>query len=196
MGCQLWVQTDICSDSVTAVLYAISCYIGPCYNGTWLQVHRKNIWWVQSSLDKYSHTHTYNIYIYIYTNISIGYLLKYSLIMTRSTFSIHSQKSTHGQLMSATHALKWKDGQGDCPGHHWRRWRKASTSPVMTRAVTLTTFPFRYNLWVQSLMLYHAILDCLRKSWWHTQTVCLWIKLITKYPYLADTNVTQVNQHN
>ena len=27
---------------------------------------------------------------------------------------------------------------------HWRRWKQASTSSVMTRVVTLTTFPFLY----------------------------------------------------
>ena len=31
--------------------------------------------------------------------------------------------------------------QDDCSGRHWRRWRQASTSPVTTRAVTLTTLP-------------------------------------------------------
>ena len=35
-------------------------------------------------------------------------------------------------------------GQNDCPGRHWERWRQAPTSPVTTRAVTLTTFPFMW----------------------------------------------------
>ena len=35
MGCLLWVQTlDSYSASFTAVMYAITCYIGPCYNNT------------------------------------------------------------------------------------------------------------------------------------------------------------------
>ena len=35
MGCNLWFDTDLYSASVNAVLYEISCYIGPRYNGTW-----------------------------------------------------------------------------------------------------------------------------------------------------------------
>ena len=41
MGCVYGVffvdsNSDLYSTSVTAVLYAVLCYIGPCYNGTWL----------------------------------------------------------------------------------------------------------------------------------------------------------------
>ena len=36
MGHLLWIHTDLYFDSVTAVMYAISCYIGSCYNGSWL----------------------------------------------------------------------------------------------------------------------------------------------------------------
>ena len=32
--------------------------------------------------------------------------------------------------------------QDDCSDHHWGRWRQASTSPGMTKAVTLITFHF------------------------------------------------------
>ena len=38
--------------------------------------------------------------------------------------------------------LKWKGCQDDCPGCHWRYWRQASTFPLRTRTVTLTTFLF------------------------------------------------------
>ena len=31
-------NSDLYSTSVTAVLYVISCYIGPCYKGTWLYI--------------------------------------------------------------------------------------------------------------------------------------------------------------
>ena len=39
-------------------------------------------------------------------------------------------------------SLKRKGRQDDSPDIHWRRWRQASTSPVNTKAVNLTTFPF------------------------------------------------------
>ena len=39
-------------------------------------------------------------------------------------------------------SLKRKGRQGDSPDIHWRRWRQASMSPVNTKTVTLTTFPF------------------------------------------------------
>ena len=42
--------------------------------------------------------------------------------------------------------LKRKGRQGDCPGRFWRRWRRASTSTVTTRAVPMTTFPFLWNI--------------------------------------------------
>ena len=44
--------------------------------------------------------------------------------------------------LSKGHALKPKGHHNDCPDRHWRRWRQASTSPVTTKVVTLTTFPF------------------------------------------------------
>ena len=34
MGCYLWFDTDFYSALVNPVLYEISCYIGPRYNGT------------------------------------------------------------------------------------------------------------------------------------------------------------------
>ena len=52
--------------------------------------------------------------------------------------------------------LKQKGHQDDCPAHHWRRWRQASTSPVMTRAVTLTTFPFPCMICQGLFMLLHV----------------------------------------
>ena len=36
MGCNLWFDTGLYSVSVNAVLYEISCYFRPCYNGTLL----------------------------------------------------------------------------------------------------------------------------------------------------------------
>ena len=42
-------------------------------------------------------------------------------------------------------SLKRKGHQDDCTDHHWGCWRQASTSPVMTRAVTLTTFAFLWS---------------------------------------------------
>ena len=42
MGCLLWVHTDLYSASVTAVMYAISCHIGPSYNGTRLYIPNNN----------------------------------------------------------------------------------------------------------------------------------------------------------
>ena len=38
--------------------------------------------------------------------------------------------------------LKWRVHQDDCPGHHWRCWRQASTSPATARAVVLVYFNF------------------------------------------------------
>ena len=38
---------------------------------------------------------------------------------------------------------KRKGRQGDSPGRHWGRWSLPSTSPVTSRAVTLTTFPVK-----------------------------------------------------
>ena len=32
MGCLLWIHTDLYSASLTAVMYAVSCYIGPSYH--------------------------------------------------------------------------------------------------------------------------------------------------------------------
>ena len=49
-------------------------------------------------------------------------------------------------------ALKRKGRQGDSPDIHWRRWRQASTSPVNTKTVTLTTFPFLWA-WIQCVRL-------------------------------------------
>ena len=40
---------------------------------------------------------------------------------------------------------KRKGRQDDCHARHWRCWKQASTSPVTTSAVILTTFPF---LWL------------------------------------------------
>ena len=34
MRCLLWIETDLYSASINAVLYETSCYIGPCYNST------------------------------------------------------------------------------------------------------------------------------------------------------------------
>ena len=45
-------------------------------------------------------------------------------------------------LFTVTQSLKRKGRQGDCPTRHLRRWSQVSTSPVTTRAVTLTIFPF------------------------------------------------------
>ena len=36
MGCNLWFDTDLHSASVNAVVYEIFCYIGLCYESTWL----------------------------------------------------------------------------------------------------------------------------------------------------------------
>ena len=40
---------------------------------------------------------------------------------------------------------KRKGSQDDSLDIHWRRWRQASTSPVNTKAVNLTTFPFLWK---------------------------------------------------
>ena len=41
MRCHLWVLTlDICSDSITIVLYVLSYFIGLHYNSTWLYSHK------------------------------------------------------------------------------------------------------------------------------------------------------------
>ena len=45
---------------------------------------------------------------------------------------------------------KRKGRQGDCSGRHWGRWSLPSTSPVMNRAVTLTTFPVKWILKVST----------------------------------------------
>ena len=49
-------------------------------------------------------------------------------------------------------SLKQESRQDDCPARHWRHWRQASTSPMTTRTVTLTIFPFlcwiRGGLWL------------------------------------------------
>ena len=50
----------------------------------------------------------------------------------------------HAGIKKLSHvsAQKWKDRQDDIPGIHWRRWRQASSSPVNTKVVDLTTFQF------------------------------------------------------
>ena len=42
--------------------------------------------------------------------------------------------------------MRWdrKGHQYDRPGRHWGRWSLSSTSPIMARAVILTTFPFQW----------------------------------------------------
>ena len=42
-----------------------------------------------------------------------------------------------------THTQKRKCRQYDCPSRHWGRWSLPSTSPMTTRTVILTTFPFQ-----------------------------------------------------
>ena len=39
MVCLLLINTDLYSASIIAVMCAISCYIGPRYNGTWLYIY-------------------------------------------------------------------------------------------------------------------------------------------------------------
>ena len=38
---------------------------------------------------------------------------------------------------------KWKSSLCDCHGHHKRHWSLTSTSPVMIRAIIMTTFPLQ-----------------------------------------------------
>ena len=54
--------------------------------------------------------------------------------------------------------------QCDSPGRHWRRWNLPSTSPVTTRAVTLTTFPFLWVTWPSYGASNHRQLDYLLKK--------------------------------
>ena len=55
---------------------------------------------------------------------------------------------TRPQCVKVT--LKWKGRQVNCPAHHWRHWRQASTSPVTTRAVNLMTFLFQWRKWMSN----------------------------------------------
>ena len=70
-------------------------------------------------------------------------------------------------IMSSTvgvlwvHAQKRKGRQDDCPDRHRGRWRQASTSSVMTKAVTLTTTPFLWRWY------YGMASEFLRLLRWH-----------------------------
>ena len=82
---------------------------------------------------------------YQYDNISIS-LTSYTEALLWHN-DIQFLQNTHNlhpiTLLKGGNTLKQKCHQDDCPGHHWRCWRQASTSPVTTRAVSLTIFPFQ-----------------------------------------------------
>ena len=61
-----------------------------------------------------------------------------SLETLKTSFNVSSDaQGSHPDVIS----------QDDCPARHWRRWRQTSTSPVTTRAVILTIFPFLWKRW-------------------------------------------------
>ena len=61
--CRMYFMGSICdlySASVTAVLYAISCWIGSCYNGTrWIKLMRLYIW--NTTITEYDIDQTLNL---------------------------------------------------------------------------------------------------------------------------------------
>ena len=71
----------------------------------------------------------------------------------RSRWGISCFKPTLYIMCMALQTQKRKGRQSDSLGIHWRRWSLSSTSPVNTRAVILTTFPFQWkenfseNMW-------------------------------------------------
>ena len=64
-------------------------------------------------------------------------------VLLESSLQINNAYNLHPYTLP----LKRKGRQDDCPARHWGCWRQASTSPVTTRAVILTTFPF---MWLTS----------------------------------------------
>ena len=90
-------------------------------------------WWLQAIWRLYD-TKSFATIMMTWRNLGIG-----SLWVFFCCVSIISSVYNH---LIYPYSQKRKGHQDDCPGHHWRRWRQASTSPVMTGAVTLSTFTF------------------------------------------------------
>ena len=66
---------------------------------------------------------------------------------SQSHWPLHSPNDRQLSRQECATALERKCHQDDCSGHNWSRWRQASASPVMTKAATLTTFPFLRGSW-------------------------------------------------
>ena len=87
----------------------------------------------------------------IFRTWKLGFLVHLKKLCQKVRCLIHLRLQELKCKSSNHHTLKWKGRQCDSPGIHWRRWRQASTSPVNTRVVILTTIPFGL-FWTASVL--------------------------------------------
>ena len=68
---------------------------------------------------------------------------------TLVSVTVHDYFFSHNSCIVEVviHSVKRKGRQDDCPDCHWRCWNQASTSPMPTREVTMTTFPVLCSIW-------------------------------------------------